>query len=116
MVAGSDYHDPGIGYLKESASGDLVFTKEPRFADKVDRMLRVRIEAKDGTSTSSFSGPRDFTGSGLSDIEIELTKARDAVFDEELYHEVFHLDDWINNLAHEGGEGDFEFGSRDCGE
>jgi hypothetical protein len=86
-IAGSDYHDPGIGYLKESASGDLVFTREPRFADKTDRMLRIRIETKDGI-TSSFTGPKDFTGSGLSDIEIELTKARDAVFDEELYHEV----------------------------
>ena len=86
-VAGSDYHDPGIGYLKESASGDLVFTREPRFADKTDRMLRIRIETKDGIM-SSFTGPKDFTGSGLSEIEIELTKARDAVFDEELYHEV----------------------------
>ena len=87
-IAGSDYHDPGVGYLKESASGDLIFTREPRFADKPDRMLRIRIQTKDGTTTSSFTGPRDFSGKDLSEVEIELTRARDALFDEELYHEL----------------------------
>ena len=86
-LAGSDFYDPGVGYLKESASGELVFTREPRFVDKVDRVLRIRVETKDGI-TSSFAGPRDLTGRGLTDVEMELTRARDALFDEELYHEV----------------------------
>jgi hypothetical protein len=76
--------------LKESASGGLIFTREPRFADKVDRMLRIRIETKDGV-TSSFVGPRDLTGRDLTEVEMELTTARDALFDEELYHEVIHV-------------------------
>ena len=86
-VAGSDFHDPGVGYLKESASGDLVFSRDSRFADKKYKTLRVRIESKDGTA-SSFSGPKDYSHKELSEIEIELYKARDALFDEELYHEV----------------------------
>ena len=87
LVAGSDFHDPGVGYLKESASGDLVFNRDSRFADKKYKTLRVRIESKDGMA-SSFSGPKDYSERGLSEIEIELHKARDALFDEELYHEV----------------------------
>ena len=49
-------------------------------------MVRVRVETKDGV-TSSFGGQRDYSGRGLSEVEIELHKARDALFDEELYHE-----------------------------
>jgi len=86
-VAGSDFHDPGVGYLKESASGDLVFNRDSRFADKKHKTLQVRIESKEGVS-SSFSGSKDYSDKGLSEIEIELYKARDALFDEELYHEV----------------------------
>lgn len=108
--AGSDFHDPGIGYLKESASGELVFTRESRFADKVDRMLRIRVETKDGV-TSSFAGPRDLTGRGLTDVEIELTRARDALFDEELYHEVIFAADCDDKVAYKGSKSDFEFRS-----
>lgn len=87
ILAGSDYHDHGVGYLKESASGDLVFTRDSRLADKKDRQLRIRVETK-GEVTSSFVGPKDYTNKGLLDAEIELFKARDSLFDEELYHEV----------------------------
>jgi len=87
LTAGSDFHDPGVGYLKESASGDLVFNRDPRFADKKYKALRVRIESKQGV-TSSFSGPKEYSDKELSEIEIELYRARDALFDEELYHEV----------------------------
>lgn len=95
IVAGSDYHDPGVGYLKESPSGELVFTRDSRFADKKDRILRVRVESKDGV-TSSFAGPKDYTNKGLLEAEIELFKARDSLFDEELYHEVCPF----SSLAH----------------
>jgi Subunit 17 of Mediator complex len=88
MVAGSDYHDPGVGFLTESQSGELVFSKEPRFADKKERTLRIRVDTKDGTKTS-FVGLVDFTDKELSDVEVELIKSRDSLFDEELYHEVF---------------------------
>ena len=90
MLAGSDFHDPGVGYLKESASGDLVFIKDVRFADKKDRTLRVRVETKDGI-TSSFSGPKDYKSEDLLEAEIDLFKARDSLFDEELYHEVENM-------------------------
>jgi hypothetical protein len=73
--------------LKESFSGELVFSRDPRFADKKERMLRIRIEDKDGTTTS-FAGPKDYSQSDLTDVEVQLTKARDFLFDEELYHEV----------------------------
>jgi hypothetical protein len=75
--------------LKESESGDLIFVRDSRFVDKKDRVLRIRIAAENGVSTS-FTGPRDYSGRDLSDLEIELLKGRDALFDEELYHEV-HL-------------------------
>jgi Subunit 17 of Mediator complex len=65
----------------------LIFTRDPRFADKKEKTLRIRVQAQQGT-TSSFAGPRDCTKNGLSEIEIELYKARDSLFDEELYHEV----------------------------
>jgi Subunit 17 of Mediator complex len=87
IVAGSDYQDPGIGYLKESASGDLLFERDSKFADKKDRVLRIRLVSEGGVE-SSFAGPRDYSGRGLSDTEVELFKARDSLFDEELYHEV----------------------------
>ena len=87
IAAGSDYHDPGVGFLKELKSGELVFSKEPRFADKKDRVLRIRVETKGGIETS-YAGPRDFTDNGFSDVEVELIKARDSLFDEELYHEL----------------------------
>jgi mediator of RNA polymerase II transcription subunit 17 len=90
IVAGSDYHDPGVGFLKESRFGELVFSKDAKFADKKDRTLRVRVESKDGLETS-FAGPTDFTGKELSEVEIELIKARNSLFDEELYHEVVCL-------------------------
>jgi hypothetical protein len=88
IVAGSEYHDPGVGFLRESRSGELVFSKEPRFADKKERTLRIRVDTKDG-SVTSFAGLMDFTDNELSDVEIELIKSRDSLFDEELYHEVF---------------------------
>jgi Subunit 17 of Mediator complex len=53
-------------------------------------MLRIRVENKDGI-TSSFSGQNDYSDRGLSEVEIELYKARDSLFDEELYHEVYPL-------------------------
>ena len=86
-TAGSDYQDPGIGYLKESTSGDLVFTRDSKFADKKHKILRIRVE-KDGVVTSSFTGAKDYTDKSRLDAEIELFKARDSLFDEELYHEV----------------------------
>jgi len=89
-VAGSDFHDPGVGYLKESASGELIFIRDSRFADKKDRTLRIRMETKDGVTTS-FAGPKDYSNKGLSQVEIQLFKARDSLFDEELYHEVQSL-------------------------
>src|SRR2546423_536400 len=114
-LAGSDFYDPGVGYLKESASGELVFTREPRFADKVDRVLRIRVETMDGV-TSSFAGPRDLTDRGLTDVEIELTRARDALFDEELYHEVSLLLIASDKVAHKGSKSDFEFRSYNWGD
>jgi Subunit 17 of Mediator complex len=85
-VVGSDYHDPGVGFLKESATGELEFVRDSKFAEKKDRMMRVRIE-KAGEWMTSFSGPKEHSA-GLSDVEILLYKARDSLFDEELYHEV----------------------------
>ena len=76
-----------MGYLKESASGDLIFTRDPRFADKKEKVLRIRVETEEGI-VSSFAGPKDYTNNDLSEVEIELCKARDSLFDEELYHEV----------------------------
>jgi hypothetical protein len=73
--------------LQESRSGELVFFRDPRFADKKERVLRIRVETKDGF-TSSFSGLKDYTNSGLTEVEVQLAKARDFLFDEELYHEV----------------------------
>ena len=87
IIAGSDYHDPGMGYLKESASGDLLFERDSKFADKKDRALRIRLISEGGVE-SSFAGPRSYSGRGLSDTEVELFEARDSLFDEELYHEV----------------------------
>ena len=87
IIVGSDYQDPGMGYLKESASGDLLFERDSKFADKKDRTLRIRLMSENGVE-SSFAGPRSYLGRGLSDTEIELFKARDSLFDEELYHEV----------------------------
>lgn len=86
-VAGSDYQDPGIGYLKESASGDLLFERDSKFGDKKDRVLRIRLVGEGGVETS-FGGTRDYSGRGVSETEVELFKARDSLFDEELYHEV----------------------------
>lgn len=77
-----------MGYLKESASGEVVFIRDPRLADKKGRVLRIRVETQNGT-TSSFAGPKDYSNMDLSDVEIELHKARDSLFDEELYHEVW---------------------------
>ena len=67
--------------------GDLVFTRDPKFAEKKDKMLRIRIEKK-GDILSSFAGAKDLSGRGYSDVEVQLHKARDSLFDEELYHEV----------------------------
>ena len=44
MVAGSDYYDPGVGYLSASSTGELIFSRDAKFADKKDRMMRVRLE------------------------------------------------------------------------
>jgi hypothetical protein len=65
----------------------VVFSREPKFADKKDRILRIRVE-KDGEILSSYAGPKGFSGSGYSEVEIQLHRARDSLFDEELYHEV----------------------------
>jgi hypothetical protein len=69
-----------------------VFSRDPRFADKKERVLRIRIEDKDGCITTSFAGPKDYSQSGLTDVEVQLMKARDFLFDEELYHEVQRYD------------------------
>ena len=50
-------------------------------------MLRIRVE-KDGEILSSYSGPKDYSETQYSEVEIQLHKARDSLFDEELYHEV----------------------------
>ena len=94
-LAGSDFYDPGVGYLKESASGDLVFNKDSRFADTNYKILRVRIGSKNGIA-SSFSGSKDYWDKELLDVEIELYKAKDALFDEELYHEACSSTSWTN--------------------
>ena len=65
----------------------MIFTRDSRFADKKESMLRIRVESADGV-TSSFGGPKDLTGKGLLEAEMDLFKARDSLFDEELYHEV----------------------------
>ena len=83
-LAGSDYPDQGVGYLKESPSGPLIFSKDTQ---KQDRKLRIQVMTKDQLSSSCCTR-RDYTDKGLSEVEIELWKARDALFDEELYHEV----------------------------
>jgi hypothetical protein len=57
-------------------------------------MLRIRVESANGI-TSSFAGPKDLTGKGLLEAEMELFKARDSLFDEELYHEVRNLWSWL---------------------
>lgn len=64
-----------------------MFTKEPRFADKKDRTLRIRVETKDGIE-SSFSGPKYYDEEQYTEVEVLLMKARDSLFGEELYHEV----------------------------
>ena len=40
---------------------------------------------------SSFAGPKNLTGQGLWEAEVDLFKDRDSLFDEELYHEVCNL-------------------------
>jgi adenylate cyclase class IV len=72
----------------ESESGNLNFVRDSRNVNKTDKVLRVRVVTEEGVS-SSFRGPKDNTGKDLSDVEIELFKGRDALFDEELYQEVF---------------------------
>jgi mediator of RNA polymerase II transcription subunit 17 len=90
ILVGSDYHDPGVGFLKESTTGELEFQRDPKFAEKKNRMMRVRIE-KSGEWVSSFVKAKDYSGMGLSDVEMQLYKARDSLFDEELYHEVIYM-------------------------
>jgi len=68
----------------------LEFQRDPKFAEKKNRMMRVRIE-KGGEWVSSFAGAKDYSGVGLSDVEMQLYKARDSLFDEELYHEVIYM-------------------------
>lgn len=112
IVAGSDYQDPGAGYLKESPSGDLLFERESKFADRKDRALRIRLITENGV-VSSFAGPRDYSGRSLSETEIELFRARDSLFDEELYHEVKTSNVGANYVAYEGSESDNELWRRD---
>lgn len=76
-----------------------MFSRDPRFADKKERILRIRIEDKEGITTS-FAGPKDYSNSDLTDVEVQLMKARDFLFDEELYHEVQRYDLYANFEAH----------------
>ena len=73
--------------MREGPSGNLIFTRDGKALDKVDRKLRIRVMTMDQV-TSSFCEQRDYSNKGLSDVEVELCKARDALLDEELYHEV----------------------------
>ena len=84
-VAAAEYRDRGLAALRRNEDGSLFLDLGPQAL--VSRRLRVTIKQRSQT-TASFLAGMDVKNEDQS-VEGSIRRARNAIYDEELYHEMY---------------------------
>ncbi|KAI9885328.1 MAG: serine/threonine-protein kinase M1 [Watsoniomyces obsoletus] len=85
LEAAAEFRDRGLGALRRGEGGKIIL--DQGLATSIPRVVRVRIETRAGGITSSSTVPT-LANPDTSPIEELILQARNAIYEEELFHEI----------------------------